>query len=151
MNVNNKTGLGTTVAVIRGRGQSGFTLLEMLVVLTILALMAAVVAPRVLKSLAGARTDTAVAQIAAIGTGIDLYRLETGQLPPTLRALIEKPQNVDNWDGPYLKKRVIPKDPWGHDYLYQAPGKNGDYDLYSLGQDNAPGGSGDNRDVTSWE
>jgi len=151
MNVSIKPGQDTVTAFHNYRHIGGFTLLEMLVVLTILALMAAIVAPRVLKSLGGARSDTAAAQIAAIGTGIDLYRLETGQLPPTLTALIEKPQGVEHWNGPYLKKRSIPKDPWGHAYLYQVPGKYGDYDLYSLGQDNAPGGSDDNRDITSWQ
>ncbi len=131
--------------------QRGFTLLEMLVVLTILALMAAVVAPRVLKSLGGARSDTALAQIAALGTGIDLYQLETGALPPTLQALVEKPPGVTRWNGPYLKKRVIPKDPWGNNYFYQAPGKNADYDLYSLGADRAPGGANEDRDINNWE
>ena len=131
--------------------QRGFTLLEMLVVLTILALMAAVVAPRVLKSLGGARSDTALAQISALSTGIDLYQLETGSLPPNLQALVEKPQGVTRWNGPYLKKRNIPKDPWGHQYLYQAPGKNADYDLYSLGADNTPGGTNEARDINTWE
>lgn len=131
--------------------QSGFTLLEMLVVLTILALMAAVVAPRVLKSLGGARSDTALAQIAALGTSIDLYQLETGSLPPNLQALVEKPPGVTRWNGPYLRKRIIPKDPWGNEYHYQAPGKNADYDLYSLGADNAPGGDNEDRDINNWE
>ncbi len=131
--------------------QRGFTLLEMLVVLTILALMAAVVAPRVLKSLGGARSDTALAQISALSTGIDLYQLETGTLPPNLEALVEKPQGVARWNGPYLKKRSIPKDPWGAEYRYQAPGKNGDYDLYSLGADGIPGGDNDDRDINNWE
>ncbi len=134
-----------------GHSQGGFTLLEMLVVLTILALMAAVVAPRVLKSLGGARSDTALAQIAALGTGIELYQLETGTLPPSLVALVEKPPGINRWNGPYLKKRVIPKDPWGHQYLYQAPGQHADYDLYSLGADNAPGGINEDRDINNWE
>ena len=131
--------------------QRGFTLLEMLVVLTILALMAAIVAPRVLKSLGGARSDTAIAQISALSTGIDLYQLETGTLPPTLTALVEKPQGVARWNGPYLKKRNIPKDPWGREFRYQAPGKNSEYDLYSLGADGIPGGANDDRDINNWE
>jgi len=147
-------GPGVTGMSTRGHSrlvQRGFTLLEMLVVLTILALMAAVVAPRVLKSLGGARSDTALAQISALSTGIDLYQLETGTLPPNLQALIEKPAGVPRWNGPYLKKRVIPKDPWGNAYIYQAPGKNAAYDLSSLGADHAPGGSGEDRDINNWE
>lgn len=140
----------STIPPVRNT-QRGFTLLEMLVVLTILALMAAVVAPRVLKSLGGARSDTAAAQIAALSTGIDLYQLETGAVPPNLQALVEKPQGVARWNGPYLKKRNIPKDPWGREYRYQAPGKNGDYDLYTLGADGTPGGTNDDRDINNWE
>ncbi len=129
----------------------GFTLLELLVVLAILGLIAAFAAPQVFKYLTGAQVDSARIQIENIGTGIDLYRLEVGTYPPELEALIERPAGADRWNGPYLKKKVIPKDPWGHEYVYRYPGKNGPYDLLSLGADNAEGGDGDARDIVSWE
>ena len=90
-------------------------------------------------------------QIEALGASIDLYRLEVGSFPPDLQALVEKPPGVAKWDGPYLKKRVIPKDPWGNDYVYRYPGKYGDYDLMSLGADNSEGGEGEQKDIVSWE
>ena len=135
---------------IRSR-QGGFTLLEILVVLAIIGLIAAIAAPQVFKSLGGAKTDSAKVQIEALSTGIDLYRLEVGKLPPDLGALVERPSGEDRWNGPYLRKAAVPKDPWGNEFLYQAPGEHGDYDLYSLGADGTEGGEGENRDVTSWE
>ena len=129
----------------------GFTLLELLVVLAILGLIATFAAPRVLKWLSGARSDAARIQIDALGTGLDLYRLEVGRYPPTLEALVTKPSDADRWNGPYLKKIVVPKDPWGRDYVYRNPGENGPYDLVSLGADGAAGGEGEDRDVVSWQ
>lgn len=133
------------------RRQRGFTLLEILVVLAIIGLIAAIAAPQVFKSLGGAKSDSAKVQIEAISTGIDLYRLEVGKLPPDLDALVKKPSGVDRWNGPYLRKSDIPKDPWGNPFQYRAPGEHGDFDLYSLGADGAEGGDGEDRDVTSWE
>jgi general secretion pathway protein G len=135
------------------RRQFGFTLIELLVVLLILGLLAGLVGPRVLKYLGGAKTDTAQLQIEEFGAGLDLYHLEVGRYPSTeegLNALSAKPAGVDNWNGPYLKKKDIPRDPWGNDYHYRAPGENGDYDLFSLGADNAEGGDGENKDIVSW-
>ena len=135
------------------RRQFGFTLIELLVVLLILGLLAGLVGPRVLKYLGGAKTDTAQLQIAEFGAGLDLFHLEVGRYPTSeegLNALSVAPTGVDNWNGPYLKKKDIPKDPWGNDYHYRAPGENGDYDLYSLGRDNADGGEGEDADVVSW-
>jgi general secretion pathway protein G len=135
------------------RRQFGFTLIELLVVLLILGLLAGLVGPRVLKYLGGAKTDTAQLQIEDFGAGLDLYHLEVGHYPSTeegLNALSAKPAGVDNWNGPYLKKKDIPRDPWGNDYHYRAPGENGDYDLFSLGADNAEGGDGENKDIVSW-
>ena len=129
----------------------GFTLVELLVVLAILGMIAAFAGPQVFKYLSSSRTDSAQIQIENLGTGIDLYRLEVGKLPPTLEALVEKPTGEDKWNGPYLKKRVIPKDPWGNEFVYRVPGENGPYDLLSLGADNAEGGEGEDRDVVSWE
>jgi general secretion pathway protein G len=129
----------------------GFTLLELLVVLAILGLIATFAAPRVLKWLSGAKSDAARIQIEALGTGLDLYRLEVGSYPPTLEALVTQPSGADRWNGPYLKKTVVPKDPWGRDYVYSNPGENGPYDLVSLGADGAEGGEGEDRDIVSWQ
>lgn len=134
-----------------GRRQRGFTLLEILVVLAIIGLIAAIAAPQVFRSLGGAKSDSARVQIESLSTSIDLYRLEVGTLPPDLDALLRKPAGVERWNGPYLRKSTIPKDPWGVDYHYRAPGEHGDFDLFSLGADNAEGGEGENRDITSWE
>jgi general secretion pathway protein G len=131
--------------------QGGFTLLEILVVLAIIGLIAAIAAPQVFKSLGGAKSDSAKVQIEALSTGIDLYRLEVGTLPPDLDALVERPSGEERWNGPYLRKAAVPKDPWGNEFRYKTPGDHGDYDLYSLGADGNEGGEGENRDVTSWE
>jgi len=128
-----------------------FTLIELLAVIAILGLIAAFAVPQVLKWVSGARSDSARIQIEALGASIDLYRLEVGSFPPTLEALVAKPSGQDRWDGPYIKKKVVPKDPWGNDYIYRYPGNNGDYDLMSLGADNSEGGEGEHKDIVSWE
>lgn len=133
------------------RHSKAFTLIELLAVIAILGLIATFAVPQVLKWVSGARSDSARIQIEALGGSIDLYRLEVGSFPPTLEALIEKPAGVDRWNGPYLKKKVIPKDPWGNDFIYRYPGNNGDYDLMSLGADNSEGGEGESKDIVSWE
>jgi general secretion pathway protein G len=133
--------------------ENGFTLIELLVVLVILGLLAGLVGPQVLRYLGGAKSDTARLQIEELGAGLDLYHLETGRYPTTeegLNALVEQPVGVSKWNGPYLKKKTVPTDPWGNDYHYRSPGENGMYDLYSLGQDNMEGGEGDAADVVSW-
>ncbi len=132
----------------------GFSLIELLVVLVILGLLAGLVGPKVMKHLGGAKSDTAKLQIADLGAGLDVYRLETGDYPSNdegLKALVENPGDKPGWNGPYLKKKLVPQDPWGHDYHYQMPGEHGDFDLYSLGKDNAQGGEGENADIVSWE
>ena len=136
---------------VTGRRAGGFTLLELLVVLAILGLIAAFAGPQVLKWLSGAKSDSARIQIENLSTAIDLYHLEVGTLPPTLEALVEQPPGAERWNGPYLKKRNVPKDPWGQDYVYRVPGEFGPYDLLSLGADRAEGGEGESRDVASWE
>lgn len=136
-----------------GKSSRGFTLIELLVVLLILGLLASLVGPRVLKYLSGAKTGTAQLQIEEIGAGLDLYHLEVGGYPSTeegLMALSEPPAGARNWHGPYLKKKDIPPDPWGNQYQYRSPGEYSEYDLYSLGRDNADGGDGENADVVSW-
>ena len=136
------------------RGQSGFTLIEMMVVMVIIGLLMALVGPRFIRQEGKARVKAARAQIELLGTALDTYRLDIGRYPSSqegLGALQQRPFGVDRWDGPYLKKDV-PKDPWDHPYMYRSPGEGGrPYDLYSYGADGAPGGTGDNRDITSWE
>ena len=133
------------------RRSRAFTLIELLAVIAILGLIAAFAVPQVLKWVSGARSDSARIQIEALGSSIDLYRLEVGTFPPTLEALVEKPNGADRWNGPYIKKKVIPKDPWGNSYIYRYPGNNGEYDLVSLGDDNSEGGEGEQKDIVSWE
>ena len=132
----------------------GFTLLELLVVLVILALLAGLVGPQVMKHVGESKTKTARLQIEELRTALDMYRLEIGRYPSAeegLVALVEKPMGLELWNGPYLQKRLLPKDPWGQDYRYRVPGENGAYDLFSLGADNTQGGSGENIDVASWQ
>ena len=131
---------------------AGFTLLELLVVIVIIGLLAGLVAPRYFDQVGKSNTKIAKAQIDALEKALDQFRLDLGRYPTTeegLAALYTKPQNATRWDGPYLKKQV-PPDPWGNAYLYKAPGDHGDYDLYSLGADGQPGGTGEAQDVTSW-
>jgi general secretion pathway protein G len=133
--------------------QRGFSLIELIVVLVILGLLAAVVGPAVMKRLKGSRSQIAKIQISQFEESLDLFNFDVGRYPGTeegLRALIENTGNIPNWSGPYLKKNTMPKDPWNHDYVYRAPGQHGEFDLYSLGADGQEGGDGENADVTSW-
>ena len=128
-------------------------MIELLVVLAILALLAGLVGPQVMKALEDSKTKTAGIQIEDLGAALDLYRLDVGRYPNDsegLTALVEKPAGAERWNGPYLKKRVVPKDPWNYNYVYRSPGEYGPYDLYSLGSDNAEGGTGEAQDVVSW-
>lgn len=137
-----------------GRQQRGFTLIELLVVLVILGLLASVAGPKVISYLGGAKSDTARLQTEEFGASLDLYRLETGRYPTTqegLQALVQQPSGVTGWNGPYLKKKTLPKDPWGNDYRYVSPGVHGSYDISSLGADNREGGDGENKDINGWE
>jgi general secretion pathway protein G len=135
------------------RRSRGFTLIELLVVLVILGLLAGLVGPQVIKYLGGANTKTAKLQIEDFSTALDAFRLDMGRYPTTaegLQALVVQPSGATRWNGPYLRKNIIPKDPWGNDYQYRAPGQHGYFDLYSLGADNVEGGDGENQDVVSW-
>ena len=137
----------------KARPSRGFTLVELLVVLAILALIAAFAGPRVIKFLGGAKTEAAKVQLDNLATTLDLYRLEVGRYPSQdegLLALLEPPSGVDNWNGPYLNKRDALVDPWGNPYRYRLPGEHAEFDLYSLGADDAEGGDGEAQDVSNW-
>jgi general secretion pathway protein G len=134
----------------RSASEAGFTLLELLVVLGIIALLATVAGPQVLRYLGKARTDTAKAQISAISTALELYSLDNGSFPSQdlgLAALVQPPQNGVTWHGPYLKRAEGLIDPWGRPYNYKFPGQKGPPDVFTLGHDNAPGGTGEDQDL----
>lgn len=129
----------------------GFTLLELLVVLVIIGMLAAIVGPRYFAQLGKSQVTVTRAQIDVFTKAIDNFRLDTGRFPTAeegLNALVVKPADVDNWTGPYLKKGV-PLDPWGHPYVYQVPGTKGDYAVISYGRDGRPGGTGEDADISS--
>jgi len=132
---------------------SGFSLIELLVVIIILGLLAGLVGPRLFSRVGQSKQAAARAQIELFGAALDQYRLDVGSYPAGgagLEALVSN-QNAPNWGGPYLKKNAVPMDPWGKPYQYKCcPGDHGDYDIWSLGADGAPGGDGENTDVTSW-
>lgn len=124
--------------------RAGFTLVEMLVVLAIIGSIVGLVGPRVLNYLAESKVKTAQIQMENIASALDLYYLDTGRYPSTeegLAALVRRPAATVAWSGPYLKTPTVPKDPWGHDYLYRAPGQNGPYDVGSLGPEGREGGA----------
>jgi len=134
--------------------EKGFTLIEIIVVVIIIGLLAALVAPRFFGKVEQSKVKTTYAQIELLGAALDMYRLDTGEYPATsdgLAALREEPSGAGNgWDGPYLKKE-LPVDAWGRPYIYTSPGKHGDYDLISLGADGLEGGEGKNGDIVSWK
>lgn len=140
------------------RDNRGFTLIEIMVVIVILALLAALVAPKLIGRSDDAKIADAKVQIRNIETGLKLYKLDSGVYPTTeqgLQALVEKPtvgQIPNNWrTGGYLESKTIPKDPWKNDYLYLSPGEHGDFDLCSYGADGVKGGEGNNADICSWD
>lgn len=131
----------------------GFTLVELLVVMVIIGLLAALVGPKLFPKLGKGKQSAAKAQIELLGQALDQFRLDVGRYPTTqegLNALVTNPGGADHWDGPYLKK-ALPNDPWGKAYNYQAPGTHGEFDIFSYGRDGSPGGEGEDKDVTSWE
>lgn len=138
----------------RRNGQAGVTLIEMLVVLMIIGLFAALVAPRMFRKSDAARVTAARAQINSFMTALGAYKLDTGTFPTTeqgLQALRDRPTGLTQWDGPYLPQE-IPVDPWARPYVYKFPGVHGDEpDIISYGADGQPGGEALNSDVVSWK
>ncbi|WP_148716366.1 type II secretion system major pseudopilin GspG [Chitinolyticbacter meiyuanensis] len=128
----------------------GFTLLELLVVILIIAMLAGYVGPRLFGKVGEARSKTAAGQMKSLSDALDQYRLDNGGYPTTeqgLGALTAKPADANKWNGPYLTKEV-PKDPWDRPYVYKRPGENGrEFDLLTLGADGKAGGSGEDADI----
>jgi general secretion pathway protein G len=138
----------------RVHGEGGFTLVEMLVVITIIGLVMGLVGPRVLNYLGEAKVKAAKIQIESFGGALDLFYLDVGHYPSVsegLTALVERPTNAPVWNGPYLKNASVPADPWGHAYVYRVPGEKGPYQIVSLGSDGQEGGSGTAADIGNGE
>jgi general secretion pathway protein G len=138
-----KTGSG-------GRNTSrGFTLVELLLVLVILALIGGLVLPGIIGKAEGAKVKAAGSQINRLAMAVESYYLDTGVTPDNLDELVTE-SGVDGWNGPYVKPSSL-KDPWGREYVYNYPGEHGEFDLLSLGADGQPGGEDRNADINSWE
>jgi general secretion pathway protein G len=134
------------------RREGGFTLIELMIVLFILGLLAALVAPRLMGRVGKAKQKTAQAQIQLLATSLDLFHLDVGRYPTTeegLKSLRDRPESSSSWGGPYLDK-AVPNDPWGRPYNYKFPGDHGPYDLYTFGADGVEGGDGENADIGNW-
>ena len=150
-----RAGIARRRSFTLGRASAGFTLLEIMVVVVILGILAALVAPNVIRRIDDANVTKVKQDIRALETALNLYRMDNFRYPSTeqgLEALVKQPSdpNIRNWKpGGYV--RSLQKDPWGNDYAYIAPGtRGGDYDLYTLGADNQPGGEGTDADVGNW-
>ena len=137
------------------RGSRGFSLLELLVVLLLLGAFAGIFAPKIFGQAEKAKQKAAKLEIDQIGQALDLYKLEIGRYPTSqegLAALMTAPSGTSNWNGPYLKRNAVPKDPWSNEYRYVSPGdQNRPYDIISLGSDGKEGGDGDGKDINSWQ
>lgn len=139
--------------------EQALTLIELMVVMAILVMLASVITTQVVKRVEDAKVAVAHADIEAMETALDLYHVHNGTYPSTeqgLQALVEKPAGepeAKNWDGPYLKKGVVPNDPWDRPYVYKCPGDHNpdSFDLYSLGRDGVEGGEGKDADIVNWE
>lgn len=139
---------------MKSKAQSGFTLLELLVVLGIIAMLAGIVGPQVMKHLGESKTKASKVQVEDFSAALDMYKLDMGKYPTTeqgLQALIEAPEGSKRWNGPYLKKAKMPVDPWQNEYHYLSPGAHGKFDLFTYGADDKEGGEGEDQDVNNWD
>lgn len=135
------------------RKSRGFTLMELLLVLVIIGLLAALVGPTLYQHIKPAKESAARAQIQNFMTALDNFFIDIGRYPTTqegLGVLRNKPEGAQKWNGPYLKKE-IPADPWDNPFIYRAPGRSGGYEVSSFAADGREGGEGDNADINSWE
>ena len=131
----------------------GFSLIELIVVLVILGLLAAVVAPRIYDKLAKGKEQIARIQIKELEGALQLFSFDLGRFPTTaegMEALVRNPGNLEAWKGPYLSKSEVPLDPWGKPYVYRCPGQHGDFEIFSYGPDGVEGGEGENGDIVNW-
>ena len=128
----------------------GFTLVELLLVLVILALIGGLVLPGIIGKAEGAKVKAAASQVSRLAMAVESYYLDTGTTPESLLQLVEDPGGQGGWNGPYVKVSSL-KDPWGREYEYVFPGEHGEFDIFSLGADGQPGGDGKNADINSWE
>lgn len=135
---------------VRKNGQHGFTLVELLLVLVILALIAGLVLPGIIGKAESAKAKAASSQISRISMSVESFYLDTSTTPDSLEDLVNEPAGVTGWNGPYIKNSLL-KDPWGRNYQYRAPGEHGDFDIWSFGADGQQGGEKNNADITSWE
>jgi general secretion pathway protein G len=135
-------------------GIRGMTLIEILVVLTLIGIVMGIVGGNYLGQGEKAKQKAAKIEIEQIGQTLDMFKLEVGRYPTTqegLQALLTAPTGVTNWNGPYWKKSTLPKDPWTNEYKYASPGQHGAYDVWSYGADGKEGGEGTDKDITSWQ
>jgi len=133
-------------------GEDGFTLVEMLVVITIIGLIMGLIGPRVLNYLSESKVKAARIQLQSFSSALDLFYLDAGRYPSSsegLAALMQRTSGVGTWNGPYLKGNSLPNDPWNHPYVYRAPGEHGPYEIISYGADGQEGGSGLAADISS--
>jgi general secretion pathway protein G len=136
------------------KGEAGFTLVEILVVITIIGLIMAIVGPRVLNYLGESKVKAAKIQMESFSSALDLYYLDVGSYPSSsdgLTALVQRPGDAEAWNGPYLKGGVVPNDPWGHPYVYRSPAEHAPYEIVSFGSDGQEGGTGTAADISSLE
>ena len=150
---NTNRGAGSAIPGRHRPRARGMTLIEILVVLVLIGVVLGVVGGNFIGKGEKAKADAAKIEMGQIAQTLDLYKLEVGRYPSTqegLQALISAPPGVTNWNGPYWKKTSVPKDPWGNDYRYAAPGQNNaPYEISSYGADGKEGGDGANKDITS--
>jgi general secretion pathway protein G len=132
-------------------GEQGFTLVEMLVVITIIGLIMGLIGPRVLNYLNESKVKAAKIQLQSFSSALDLFYLDAGRFPSSsegMAALVQRMPGVAAWNGPYLKAGTVPNDPWNHPYVYRSPGEHGPYDIISYGSDGQEGGSGLAADIS---